>query len=407
MPFLVNRGHQVVVFLHHFGQLEKQSEVARRFESLGAIVNEKVKPEMLDEAVESVLEFLEDNKPQVFLPQCLIEGFIAGSIAGLNGLPWIATLHSDDPDYWEAMDAVRLIGGFSNVVSVSKHISLGVSNRYGIDSEIIRYGVPEPEAFAKWSNSSFTVVFCGRVIEQQKRITLVIQSMIEACWLNKAISCKIVGEGPQLDLAKQLVRTAGLFHRIQFVGRLAPDEVGRELLSVQSILLMSDYEGLPVALIEAMARGVVPVARSIPSGIPELIVSEVSGLMVDHSPMSAAKAIHQLANSRQLWEECSANARKVYEASFRESDCFKSWLTLIGRIAIDSQAATKINFAEGKSLPFRLQLKYCDVFRRANLAAKVYWCLAFLPVSVVKRFLRSRIVVRGPHKILRLLKAFK
>jgi colanic acid/amylovoran biosynthesis glycosyltransferase len=40
---------------------------------------------------------------------------------------------------------------------------------------------------------------------------------------------------------------------------------------MQPLLRMSGIEGLPVALLEAMAAGVVPVVLSIESGIPELV----------------------------------------------------------------------------------------------------------------------------------------
>ena len=52
--------------------------------------------------------------------------------------------------------------------------------------------------------------------------------------------------------------------RIQFHGRVPT-------VQMQPLLRMSGIEGLPVALLEAMAAGVVPVVLSIESGIPELV----------------------------------------------------------------------------------------------------------------------------------------
>lgn len=43
---------------------------------------------------------------------------------------------------------------------------------------------------------------------------------------------------------------------------------------------MPDFEGLPLALQEAMATGVVPVVREIESGVPELVHHESKGLVV-------------------------------------------------------------------------------------------------------------------------------
>jgi glycosyltransferase involved in cell wall biosynthesis len=45
-------------------------------------------------------------------------------------------------------------------------------------------------------------------------------------------------------------------------------------------VLLSEFEGLPVALVESMARGCVPVAAEMESGTPEIVRSGENGLVV-------------------------------------------------------------------------------------------------------------------------------
>lgn len=92
---------------------------------------------------------------------------------------------------------------------------------------------------------------------------------------------------------------------------------------------MSDFEGLPVALLEAMAAGVVPLARSIPSGIPELIQHERTGLLVVKNPAKAAETLVELSRNKELWQHCSANARALVESAYSSDRCFDLWLALL------------------------------------------------------------------------------
>jgi colanic acid/amylovoran biosynthesis glycosyltransferase len=71
---------------------------------------------------------------------------------------------------------------------------------------------------------------------------------------------------------------------------------------------MSDFEGLPVALLEGMAAGVVPVVRSIPSGIPELVHHEKTGLLVPNEPTQAAEALIGISRDPALWQHCAMPA---------------------------------------------------------------------------------------------------
>ncbi len=101
------------------------------------------------------------------------------------------------------------------------------------------------------------------------------------------------------------------------------------LQSIQAILLKSDFEGLPVALLEAMATGVVPVVRAIESGIPELVHHERTGLLVANDPADAAAALVRLSQEPALWQRCSTQSRALAKAGYGADQCFEQWLDVI------------------------------------------------------------------------------
>jgi len=131
------------------------------------------------------------------------------------------------------------------------------------------------------------------------------------------------------------VGQAGFADHIHFQGRVAPEQVQPLLQLSQAILLMSDFEGLPVALLEAMAAGVVPVVRAIESGIPELVQHEHTGMLVGNDPAEAAAELVRLSREPVLWQSCSIQSRALVGAGYGEDHCFDRWLELIvkGRAA--------------------------------------------------------------------------
>jgi glycosyltransferase involved in cell wall biosynthesis len=83
---------------------------------------------------------------------------------------------------------------------------------------------------------------------------------------------------------------AGLFHeraarhlkqgKIQLLGRLSRERLFQELRHNDFFVLLSDFEGLPLSLGEAMAAGCVPVVSEMKSGVSEMLTSGENGLIV-------------------------------------------------------------------------------------------------------------------------------
>jgi glycosyltransferase involved in cell wall biosynthesis len=182
----------------------------------------------------------------------------------------------------------------------------------------------------------FHVVYSGRVVEVQKCISLVIASLILACQASPRIRATIIGAGEALKHCQQQVYEAGLAEAIHFTGRLPAAKVQQLLGDAHAILLMSDFEGLPVALLEAMAAGVVPVTRSIASGIPELVHHEQTGLLVSDDPTHAAAAILRLEQDLQLWRHCSSASLDLVRRAYGQPQTLQQWNNLINDLEATS-----------------------------------------------------------------------
>lgn len=327
---LVQAGHHVVMHLHHFGDDAQQGSILPSLHSHGIETHAVSRSGSLEVDIRHTLHFLNQVQPDLFLPQCLHAHYLAAAHAGQQGLPWIFTMHSDDPDYWCVAEAItpEIYGGSS--VCVSQFLAQQLRQQVPTSSpQVIPYGIAIPTAHASFSDQPFCVVYSGRIVDHQKCILQVVQTLIIACRGSTRIEANLIGEGPERAACEQLVRQAGLADRIHFLGRVPPEQVPPLLQSSQAILLMSDFEGLPVSLLEAMASGVVPVVRDIASGIPELVHHEHTGLLVSNEPNAAAAALIRLSGDSALWQHCSSNARALMHAHYSDDHCFHQWLALI------------------------------------------------------------------------------
>lgn len=99
----------------------------------------------------------------------------------------------------------------------------------------------------------------------------------------------LVGLGPLQDDMRSLARSLGIENNVVFAG--FRQDVPRIVRTLDLFLLPSTHEGLPIALVEAMALGVPAVAAAV-GGIPEVIEHDVSGLLVEpRDPTGFANAI--------------------------------------------------------------------------------------------------------------------
>lgn len=327
-------GVSVTLLLHHFGKDIEESSLVSCLRDAGISVEIETRSLFTEDDIRGILAFINRHQPQVFLPQCLESMYYAGAIAGRFGLPWALSMRSDDPVYWAIAEIVppELSGGM--LVGVSEHIcNLAREKRLAKYTYTVPSGTPLSPHTVSFSDSPFRVAFSGRVVEGQKRISLVLAAMAQACRLDSRIECLILGDGAARSTSEQWVEAQGLGDRIHFLGRLEPSAVQAQLAQCQALLLMSDYEGLPVALLEGMASGVVPVVRSIPSGIPEIVKHNQTGLLVDDTPEQAATAIINLANNADLWLRCSEASKLLITQNYSEEVCYQRWLNVIAKLS--------------------------------------------------------------------------
>ncbi len=247
--------------------------------------------------------FLKDNKIDIvvsFLPQINIYSFLATSFSKTIHIPslrsnpesdvkgqirrffrWLSFMTSDGCVF-QTRDALTFFG-----------------NRIAKKSTVIHNPLNNSIQFFEGDVFDNRIVSVGRFsIEKNKKSLILAFELFSHS--HPSYSLVLYGDGYQIEEMKELCKELNLGNKVLFLGN-DPDWYKKEIHS-RMFVLSSNYEGMPNALMEAMATGIPCVSTDCPIGGPkELIVDGVNGLLVpvgDVSLLSIAMA--RIADDRAL-----------------------------------------------------------------------------------------------------------
>ncbi len=123
----------------------------------------------------------------------------------------------------------------------------------------------------------------------------------------------ILGDGPERREVEAAARDSGLSAHLTFHG--AQDSVAPFLSRAFCFLTTSRWEGMPLAVLEALAAGL-PVIASDTPGNNDVVTRDVGRLYALDKPSAAAKAIVELAQYPETWARLSAAARRSVRITF-------------------------------------------------------------------------------------------
>lgn len=285
-----------------------------------------------------ILDRLIEKPPDVFVPNLVVPALLAGQFVRAAGISTVGILHSDD-DFYRGVREV-FVGGrrqdaLTDLVCVSRELEKQSLESSHPRTRIHRipYGVPKPPGVANRVDGRLRVAYVGRLAEEQKRISEVTRAF---CRMTKEIpgtEAAIFGEGPDRSNIERILSSEGRGQPVTLVGRVAVEQIQRRLCEFDVIVLMSDYEGLPIAILEAMACGVVPVCLKMRSGIPELVEDGVTGLVIADRDEKFIAAIRQLKTDPHLWQRLSDAARIRVQSENSEAVCAAQWASLLHELA--------------------------------------------------------------------------
>ena len=155
-------------------------------------------------------------------------------------------------------------------------------------------------------SDDFVLLSVGE-LSKNKNHEVVIRAMFVLKQYNKLNHLKymLCGNGPYESKLRELSEKLGVADNIQFLGFRT--DIAEICNCSDLFVFMSYREGLPVALMEAMACGLPAVCSNI-RGNTDLIEDKKTGLIVDNDPEAVAKAIYEMRQDNEMRESLASAA---------------------------------------------------------------------------------------------------
>lgn len=204
----------------------------------------------------------------------------------------------------------------STVIDVCEHDRL-IAVEHGVGDPsvhlVVRNGIPDVDRAFRSEPAAGPphIVMIARFTPQKDHATLIgaLARLQDREW-----TAELVGSGEGLGAARAQALQLGLGDRITFCGEVSrPQDY---LARAQIFALTSNWEGLPLTLLEAMRAGLPSVVSSV-GGVSEALDDGVTGLLVPRASTGAvAAALGRLIDEPETRAAMGARAREKYSKEF-------------------------------------------------------------------------------------------
>jgi glycosyltransferase involved in cell wall biosynthesis len=259
--------------------------------------------------------------------------------AGVGPTTWSFTVHgpSEIADPGEAQLALK-VGSAQLTVAVCEFTKdLIVAACDPADAgrvKVLRCGVAVNESAPSLPRSPgepFVVMSVGRIV-MAKGFGVLIDAAARLAASGAPINVHIIGDGPDRETLETRARTEGIADRVVWHGEQEPDEVARLLESADVFCLASYDEGLPVAIMEAVAKGVPVVATDV-GGVGELIQGETGWLIDAGSVSQLEQALSEAVARPDVAAARASKAFAVLAERHESGRCLATFRDAVGEAA--------------------------------------------------------------------------
>jgi glycosyltransferase involved in cell wall biosynthesis len=177
------------------------------------------------------------------------------------------------------------------------------------------------------------IVSVGR-LNKQKNHAMLIKAFADVFKEYPDYTLRIYGDGKERENLVELIRTLGLTDKVILAG--TQSDVHKEIVDAAMFVMSSDFEGMPNALMEAMALGIPCISTDCPCGGPaELIENGKNGILVPVGDINAmTKSMKSILCDHNSAELLGREASLIKETHSADLIC-KMWLDYFNGIVYD------------------------------------------------------------------------
>ncbi len=321
---LMSRGHQVTVLVGNEGLFTAElKRIGITYRLIPNLIR-PVSPLRDWRAIWEIRSAVKELRPDLLTTHSSKAGWL-GRIAGRSlGIPTFFTAHG-----WAFTEGVPRLQ--RKIYRLAENFAAPLAARIITVSDFdrnlaLKQGVGDPEKLVAVLNGVLDVprdlwakpgidpprlIMVARFGLQKDHSTLfrALERIRELEW-----EVDLVGDGPLRSQAEKAVREIGLGERIHFLGER--QDVSELMSRSQAFLLVTNWEGFPLSILEAM-RAKLPVIASDVGGVREAVADGVTGYLVPRGDdKTLAERLSLLLRDNKLRVQMGEAGRSRFESSF-------------------------------------------------------------------------------------------
>jgi glycosyltransferase involved in cell wall biosynthesis len=151
-------------------------------------------------------------------------------------------------------------------------------------------------------------------LSREKGIDILIEAFARIDGRRCEVELVLIGDGSEREPLERLAHDRGVADRVRFMG--TRDDVPRLLPTLDIYALPSRSEGLPMAILEAMAASLPMVAARV-GGVPEAVIDGETGLLTPpENPAAFAQALQRLIDEPDTRRRMAEAARRRFDGRY-------------------------------------------------------------------------------------------
>jgi glycosyltransferase involved in cell wall biosynthesis len=274
-------------------------------------------------AMLGILRLIRDESPDIIHAHTSKAGLLGRVAAFLMGIPIVFTAHTwsfvggvSRGQRWYSVPLERLAGALGGMtIAVSQaNLDLALQLKVTPRKRLVRIwnGVVDvPVRASAGTRESVTLIMTARFVKQKDHV-LLLEALagVTGNW-----RLLLVGDGPDLPEVRASAAKLKINDRVDFLGDR--DDVPRLLAEADIFVLATNWEGLPLSILEAMRAGLPVIATNV-GGVPEAVTDGVTGYLTQRgSVVQMRTRLQALIDSRDLLVSMGNQGRHRYEQDFR------------------------------------------------------------------------------------------
>ena len=301
----------------------------------------------------ALAEYLESRAPCVYLPNHdFLHSSIASRLSPRVGV--VGIVHSDDAQHYD--HAARLGRTWNASVAVSETIAARLRESRCVDEsrlQVIPYGVAVADsARSVETDRDLRILYAGRLEAEQKRVKDLLEIASSLQKRGVWFTMTIIGDGPERRSLERAIEKSALASSVVLLPPVENDQMAELYAAHDAFILPSAYEGMPIALLEAMGQGCVPFAANVESGVREVVRHRDNGFRIPVGDIERfADLLQRFAESpedrqrmsRSAWETVATGPYTLESMATRYVEVLErvSREAFDGRFAHDTQGRVK------------------------------------------------------------------